>query len=90
MTVDWLTNIVCWWRGGGFTIVLDESGAALRRGQAPAAFVRHCSTIARDAGLESGSIYGTRSRQGVSLRFSRDVPEHLHQRFRNAWALGGR
>ncbi len=88
--MDWLTDIVCWWRGGGFKIVISESGAALRRGQALAAFVEHCATIARDAGLESGSIYGIRSHQGLSLRFSRDVPEHLHQRFRNAWAPGRR
>ena len=70
-----------------FVIELRGGSATVRSGEPPAGLVAEFSATARDAGLERGTIYGVRASHGLSLDFSTDVPESLHQRFRNVFGV---
>ena len=70
-----------------FVIDLEDGRASLRSGKAPAKFLQSCEEIAASASLATGTIRGLRDQRGISLGFSRDIPEMTHQQFRNAWYL---
>jgi hypothetical protein len=70
-----------------FIIDVKDGRASLRSGKAQARFLQSCEEIAAGASLATGTIRGVRDRRGISLVFSRDIPELTHQRFRNAWHL---
>ena len=70
-----------------FIIDVKDGRASLRSGKAQARFLQSCEEIAAGASLATGTIRGVRDRRGISLVFSRDIPEMTHQRFRNAWHL---
>ena len=70
-----------------FVIDLEDGRASLRSGKASAKFLQSCEEIAATAVLATGTIRGIRDKRGISLVFSRDIPEMTHQQFRNAWHL---
>ena len=70
-----------------FVIDLKDGRASLRSGKASAKFLQSCEEIAASASLATGTIRGLRDRRGISLVYSRDIPEMMHQQFRNAWHL---
>ena len=70
-----------------FVIDLKDGRATSRSGKAPAKFLQSCEEIAATASLATGTIRGVRDRRGISLVFSRDIPDRTHQQFRNAWHL---
>ena len=72
-----------------FVIDLEDGRASLRSGKAPTKFLQSCEEIATTCSLRRGTIRGIPDRRGVSLVFSRDIPEIARQPFRNAWHLEG-
>ena len=66
-----------------FVIEFRDGSARARGGYVPPALVSAMSDVARDLNLQGGRVYGVRRPQGISLGFSRDVPEQAHQRLRN-------
>ena len=70
-----------------FIIDVRDGRASLRSGKASAKFLQSCEEIAASASLATGTIRGLRDRRGISLVYSRDIPEMMHQQFRNAWHL---
>jgi len=70
-----------------FVIEVRDGTARLRRGEAPAGLVAEFSDVARDFGIQSGTIYGVRGRHGLTLDFSTVVPTAAHQRFRNVLSV---
>jgi len=76
---------VAWHARTVFVIEIGPDGARLRRGRPPPGFVVACTEVARMHGLKRGRIKGLRTGSGIRLRFSADIPERLHQRFRNVW-----
>lgn len=70
-----------------FVIDVRDGAARRRNGDAPAGLVAAFSDVARDFGIERGTIYGVRSRHGLTLDFSADVPSAAHQRFRNVLSV---
>lgn len=70
-----------------FIVDLRDGKTFLRRGKVHRRFLQSCEEIAADCAVREGTISGVRRGRGVSLAFSREVPESSHQRFRNAWSL---
>jgi hypothetical protein len=70
-----------------FEIRIDERGVSVKRGKISGRFVGECQAICRDWGITTGTVKGVRTRDGVVLRFSPEVPPEHHQRFRNAWGI---
>ena len=70
-----------------FVIELRDGSAVTRSGEPPAGLVAEFSSTAHDAGLTKGMIYAVRASHGLTLDFSADVPESLHQRFRNVFGV---
>jgi hypothetical protein len=70
-----------------FVVDLKDGKAVLRRGTVHPRFLRSCEEIAADSGIPRGRIQGIRRGHGVSLGFSREIPDSAHQRLRNAWGL---
>lgn len=68
-----------------FTIRIRDGKAEATQGKVMDRVVAECSNVARERGLSGGTIYGMRRGDGVSLVFSKDVPEPDRQRFRNTW-----
>ncbi|HUG48879.1 MAG TPA: DUF3634 family protein [Candidatus Limnocylindria bacterium] len=69
-----------------FVIDIRAGTARARRGQVPAGLLSGIADVARDLDLRSGTVYGMRRPQGITLGFSDDIPEHAHQRLRNILA----
>jgi hypothetical protein len=70
-----------------FVVELKEGKALVKRGKVQSRFLRSCEQIAADCAVREGTIRGIRRGRGISLAFSRALPESTHQRFRNAWIL---
>ena len=70
-----------------FVVELKDGKAVCRRGKVHSRFLRSCEEIAADCAIRDGKIQGIRRGRGISLAFSRALPESSHQRFRNAWNL---
>jgi hypothetical protein len=80
-------RILCLAPRPAFVVALKDGKASVRRGKVHPRFLRSCEEIAADGAIPHGTITGVPRGRGVSLAFSRDVPEAAHQRFRNAWSL---
>lgn len=64
------------WRDGKLRVV---------RGKAPHAFLQACRDLLSHHEIEAARIAAyPMERRSVTLRFSKSIPERLHQRFRNA------
>jgi hypothetical protein len=87
---DILTGLVALLKGRVFEIRLSDGRASVAKGKAPRGFVEDCEAVARDAGLEGGSVWGTGSAKNVSLMFSSGIPDDVRQRLRNAWQFAKR
>lgn len=70
-----------------FVIELRNGSASVRSGEPPAGLVAEFSSTASDAGLRQGTIYVVRASHGPTLDFSSDIPDTLHQRFRNVFGV---
>jgi hypothetical protein len=70
-----------------FAIELRNGSAFVKSGQPPAGLVAEFSTTAGDAGLDRGTIYAVRAAHGLTLDFSGEIPDSLHQRFRNVFGV---
>ncbi|MGM0677705.1 DUF3634 family protein [Ectothiorhodospira marina] len=78
-------GLLLWHARAAFVVQLKNGATQVKRGTPPPGFVRGCGDVARMYGLKQGRISGIRTGQGIQLRFSRDIPEHTHQPFRNVW-----
>lgn len=70
-----------------FVIEVRDGSAIVRSGEPPAGLVAEFSSTAQDLGLVRGTIYAVRASHGLSLDFSSDIPDTLHQRFRNVFGV---
>ncbi|MBK1672983.1 hypothetical protein CKO35_06610 [Ectothiorhodospira shaposhnikovii] len=77
--------LLLWHARTAFVITLEQGRARTLRGTAPPGFLRGCDEVARMYRLTQGRISGVRTAHGVQLRFSREIPEHVHQPLRNVW-----
>jgi hypothetical protein len=78
-------GLVFWFgKSGTFLIRITPSGAKAVRGQVPRGFVSDCAEIARTTRLKRGEIRAVGRGDRVKLKFSKEIPGHHHQRFRNA------
>ncbi|ANB02551.1 DUF3634 family protein [Ectothiorhodospira sp. BSL-9] len=78
-------GLLIWHARIAFVVKLQDGKAQAQRGTPPPDFLRGCGDVARMYGIKQGRIRGIRSGQGIRLSFSRDIPEHTHQPFRNVW-----
>ena len=74
-------------RPAAFEVVIENGTANTIRGSVPGSFLADCDSIARDHDIRKGSIRGVRRSQGLTLDFSRDIPEESHQKFRNVFEV---
>ena len=70
-----------------FAIELRDGPAVVRSGEPPAGLVAEFSSTARDLDLVRGTIYARRASHGLTIDFSSDIPDNVHQRFRNVFGL---
>lgn len=70
-----------------FVIELRSGSASVKSGEPPAGLVAEFSTTAKDVGVERGTIYVVRASHGLTLDFSPEIPDSLHQRFRNVFGV---
>lgn len=68
-----------------FEIRIGADAVTVARGDPPHDFVIACQDISRQHRLRSGRIRCVQTGGGPELRFSDDIPDRLHQRFRNNW-----
>jgi hypothetical protein len=77
-------------RGRVFVIRVRNGFPTVTKGKVSQAFVAELAGTLRDKGIRSGSIFGVRKRNTVSLEFSRSIPKVARQSLRNVWAMHGR
>jgi hypothetical protein len=70
-----------------FVIDLRDGRASARSGEPPAGLIAEFSSTAHDLGLARGTVYVVRASHGLTLDFSSDIPESVHQRFRNVFGV---
>jgi hypothetical protein len=70
-----------------YVIEIREGSTSATRGEPPGGLVADFASTARDAGLRRGTIFVVGSRNGPTLNFSSDIPDELHQRFRNVLGI---
>jgi hypothetical protein len=70
-----------------YVIEIRDGSTSVTGGEPPGGLVADFASTARDAGLANGKIYVVGSRNGPTLDFSADIPEELHQRFRNVLGI---
>jgi hypothetical protein len=74
-----------WWRPL-FKIQIREGRVLVRFGKVSQRFLAECNRLLASREAPDGWIRGVRRDDGVALRFSRSIPESLHQPIRNLWA----
>jgi hypothetical protein len=70
-----------------WTIEITGGKVRKSKGVVPAAFLEDVEAICRESQISAGTIRAIGYGKRTSLRFSRHIPRHLCQRFRNAWCL---
>ena len=70
-----------------FIVLLNDGVARCPHGKTKGAFLQDCSDIAQKAKLKKGQILCVKKGGKATLSFSRNIPNSLHQRFRNAWVV---
>ena len=70
-----------------FTIELRDGPPIVKSGEPPAGLVAEFSSTARDLGVTRGTIYAVRASHGLTLDFSSEIPDGVHQRFRNVFGV---
>jgi hypothetical protein len=70
-----------------YVIEIRDGSTSATGGQPPGGLVADFASTARDAGLTKGTIYVVGSGNGPTLDFSPDIPDALHQRFRNVLGI---
>ena len=70
-----------------FTIKIRGGEVVSARGRVPKGLRSDCQDIAKQCGVENGTVCGISSGQGIRLEFSPGVPASSHQRFRNACTM---
>ena len=72
-----------------FVVEIEEGVARASKGSPSPGFLSDCSDVAKTFEIKRGRLFGHRSGGGISLRFSPEIPEDSHQRFRNVLGFHG-
>ena len=67
-----------------FTVVISDGMAIATQGTISKKALAEFTEVAKLQGISKGTIYGFKSKGGITLEFSRDIRKSDHQRFRNA------
>lgn len=67
-----------------FRVEFTDAKVHVRRGNVPSHFLHEAKGIARRHGLGRGRVTAVRTREGPTLRFSRDVPREVRTALRKA------
>ena len=70
-----------------FAVEIRHGHIRTVRGKTPRGFVSDLREVVRLGGFGSGVIRGKQRHGQVSLVFSGEIPDYLHQRMRNIWEL---
>jgi hypothetical protein len=70
-----------------FIVVVKDGKVIRSKGAVPRIFLDAVDAVCRDSPSFSGTIRGVMRGKQIRLVFSRQVPQNLQQRFRNAWCL---
>lgn len=81
---DWFRRVL---HPSIFEVVLERGRARAVKGDVKGAFLNDCADAARFRGIERGRIFGVRSRGGIRLEFSKEIPTEARQAFRNVWGV---
>ena len=82
--LDWLAFL---WRPPLFVVRVRSGVAAASRGVVTSKFLVACAEVLRDHGIPACTIRGYRTGKGVSLGFSREIPDTVRQNLRNVWSV---
>lgn len=66
-------------------IRIQDGKAVTAKGKVAKVCLNECSDFFTEKEILSGKIFITDGIYGQKLEFSREIPEQLHQRFRNLW-----
>jgi hypothetical protein len=70
-----------------FVIQVTAGKAHIKSGRVPKKFLDDCQNLISDCNVQKATIKGVSKSGRVSLKFSREIPNEYHQRFRNVWKL---
>ncbi len=70
-----------------FEVRFKAGEGKLFKGKVTRAFIQECLEVCKMEGLDSISIYGVNSDNGIRLEFSSNIPKSSCQKFRNIWEL---
>ena len=70
-----------------FTIRIAGQKVQVVRGEPGKRFANECMAICKLNNIEQGYVYGVKSKHGIRLEFSKDIPESCHQKFRNVYGV---
>jgi hypothetical protein len=68
-----------------FVVVIREGASRVERGEVPPRFVAFCEETCAAQGIHRARISGFQTARGISLKFSKGIPERDRQKFRNVW-----
>jgi hypothetical protein len=72
-----------------FVVEFEDGAARASKGSPSPGFLSDCSDVAKTFEIRSGRIYAHRNGAALQLRFSPEIPEESHQRFRNVLGFHG-
>lgn len=72
-----------------FVVTIENGIPRVTRGKVTVAFLQQLGQACAEMGLSHGWIGGVYRGRYITLVFSRSIPSHLQQRFRNLWSLRG-
>ncbi len=67
-----------------FIVTITTGKCESTYGQVPKGFISDCSHIVKGTNV-TGNIYCEKRNGSASLKFSKEIPQNLHQRFRNVF-----
>jgi len=73
-----------------FVINIRDSTPLVTRGKVSKSFLNACQSIVDASSIKSGKIKGFGHGNNTTLKFSSNIPQRCHQRFKNAWHVSGR
>ncbi|MHC4475524.1 MAG: DUF3634 family protein [Planctomycetota bacterium] len=70
-----------------FVIQVAAGKVCIKSSRVPKKFLDDCQNLICECNVQKATIKGVSKSGRVSLRFSREIPNEYHQRFRNVWKL---